>query len=102
MHIPGKRASGLSFPRAHWASSSTSRHLRHVGTEKPILNPFRGALIGLRVGSHRQALLRWVQIALKPASKTSGLHGVFIRGKGLKYVIADSAFERMQVDSRAC
>jgi hypothetical protein len=106
MHIPGKRASGLSFPRAHWASSSTSRHLRHdlrhVGTEKPILNPFRGAPIGLRVGSRRRVLLRWVQIALKPASKTPGLHGVFIRGKGLKYVIADSAFERMQVDARAC
>jgi hypothetical protein len=47
------------------------------------------------------ALLRWVQIALKPASKTLGLHGVFIRGKGLKYVIADSAFKRMQVDARA-
>jgi hypothetical protein len=50
-------------------------------------------------GSRRRALLRWVQIALKPASKTLGLHGVFIRGKGLKYVIADSAFKRMQVDA---
>jgi hypothetical protein len=40
-----------------------------------------------------------VQIALKPASKTLGLHGVFVRGKGLKYVIADSAFKRMQVDA---
>jgi hypothetical protein len=39
---------------------------------------------------------------LKPASKTLGLHGVFIRGKGLKYAIADSAFKRMQVDARAC
>jgi len=38
---------------------------------------------------------------LKPASKTLGLHGVFIRGKGLKYLIADSAFKRMQVDARA-
>ena len=53
-------------------------------------------------GSRRRALLRWVQIALKPASKTLGLHVVFIRGKGLKYVIADSAFKRMQVDARAC
>ena len=42
-----------------------------------------------------------MQIALKPASKTLGLHGVFIRGKGLKYLIADSAFKRMQVDARA-
>jgi hypothetical protein len=36
---------------------------------------------------------------LKPASKGLGLHGVFIRGKGLKYAIADSAFKRMQVDA---
>src|SRR5712692_6198165 len=28
-----------------------------------------------------------------------GLHGVFIRGKGLKYLIADSAFKRMQIDA---
>src|ERR1700722_15623638 len=40
-----------------------------------------------------------MQIALKPASKTLALHGVFERGKGLNYVIADSAFERMQVDA---
>ena len=40
-----------------------------------------------------------VQIALKPASKGLGLRGVFIRGKGLKYAIADSAFKRMQVDA---
>jgi hypothetical protein len=53
-------------------------------------------------GSRRRALLRWVQIALNPASKTLGFHGVFIRGEGLKYVIADSAFKRMQVDARAC
>ena len=39
---------------------------------------------------------------MKPASKTLGLHGVVIRCKGLKYVIADSAFKRMQVDARAC
>jgi hypothetical protein len=50
-------------------------------------------------GSRLRALRRWVQIALKPASKTLGLHGVFIRGKGLKYLIADSAFKRMQVDA---
>src|SRR3981081_4385299 len=56
----------------------------------------------ISAGSRRRALLQWVQIALKPASKTLGLHRVFIRGKGLKYVIADSAFKRMQVDARAC
>jgi hypothetical protein len=39
-----------------------------------------------------------VQIALKPASKALGLHGVFKRGKGLKYLIANSAFKRMQVN----
>jgi hypothetical protein len=45
------------------------------------------------------ALFRWVQIALKPASKTLGLHGVFVRSEGRKYLIADSAFKRMQVDA---
>jgi hypothetical protein len=50
----------------------------------------------------RRALLRRVQTALKPASKTLGLHWVFIRGTGLKYVIADSAFKRMQIDAGAC
>jgi len=49
-------------------------------------------------GSRRRVLLRWVQFALKPATKTLGPHGVFIRRKGLKYLIADSAFKRMQVD----
>ena len=39
---------------------------------------------------------------MKPASKTLGLHRVFIRGKGLNYMIADSAFKCMQVDARAC
>jgi hypothetical protein len=43
----------------------------------------------------------WVEIALKPASKTLRHHGVFIRSKGLEYVIADSAFKHMQVDARA-
>jgi hypothetical protein len=49
-------------------------------------------------GSRRRPLFRRVQIALKPASKTLGLHGVFKRGKGRKYLIADSAFKRLQVD----
>ena len=38
---------------------------------------------------------------MKPASKTLGRDRVFIRDKGLMYVIADSAFKRMQVDARA-
>jgi hypothetical protein len=42
-----------------------------------------------------------VQIALKPAPKTLGFHGIYIGGMGLKYVIADSAFKRIQVDARA-
>jgi hypothetical protein len=55
------------------------------------------------LASRRCALLRWVQIALKPATKTPGPHGVFICRKGLKYLIADSAFKRMQVDAHgAC
>ena len=56
----------------------------------------------LYAGSRPRALLRWVQIALKPATKTLGLHGVIIRGKSRKYVMADSAFKRMQVDACAC
>ena len=36
---------------------------------------------------------------MKPASKGFGLHGIFIRDEGLKFVIADSAFKRMQVDT---
>jgi hypothetical protein len=51
--------------------------------------------------THGRALPRRVQIALKPASKTLGLHGIFIRGKGLKDMIACRAFKREQVDTRA-
>jgi hypothetical protein len=40
---------------------------------------FRSAPTGPPVHAGR-FLLRWVQIALKPAPKTLGLHGVFIRG----------------------
>ena len=54
-----------------------------------------------RRACHGAPLLRRVQVALKPASKTFGSHGVFIRSKGLKYAIADSAFKRLQVDARA-
>jgi hypothetical protein len=52
---------------------------------------------------HAGGFLLWrVQFALKPASKAPGLHRVFIRDKGLKFVIADSAFKRMQVDASVC
>ena len=47
-------------------------------------------------------ITRWVQIALKPAAKALGMHRIFIRGKGRKHVIADTALKRMQVDARAC
>ena len=36
---------------------------------------------------------------MKPASKTLGLHGVLISDKGLNYLIANSAFKRMQLDA---
>jgi hypothetical protein len=49
----------------------------------------------------RCTLLRRMQIALKPTSKTFGLHGIFVSGKGLKDMIAYSAFKRVQVDTRA-
>jgi hypothetical protein len=47
------------------------------------------------------ALPRRVQIALKPAAKVLGMHRIFVRGKGRKHVIADSALKRMQVDARS-
>jgi len=85
---------GVIDPRAPSGSLGPSRHLAiHHGRHRwPFAPP----------SMRRRTLLRWVQIALKPASKTLGLHGVVIRCKGLKYVIADSAFKRMQVDARAC
>jgi hypothetical protein len=60
------------------------------------------SLLCLVGNSTARALRRRVQIALKPASKDPGLHGIFIRGKDRKYVIADSTFKRMQVDAWAC
>jgi hypothetical protein len=52
-----------------------------------------------KAGIEAGTLLRQVQIALKPASKTLEPRGVFIRSKDFKYLIADSAFKRMQVDA---
>ena len=55
---------------------------------------------GEAAGSNPIGPLLWrTQFALEPASKALGLHGVFKRGKGRKYLIADSAFKRMQVDA---
>ena len=42
-----------------------------------------------------------MQIAKKPAAKGLGVHGIFMRGQSRKYVIADSALKRIQVDARA-
>jgi hypothetical protein len=50
----------------------------------------------------RCALPRRVQVALKPAAKTLGLHRIFMRGMGLKQAIAHGASKRMQVVARAC
>ena len=52
-----------------------------------------------RARSHPADLPWCVQIASKPSVQALGLHGVFIGGKGLKYLIADGAFKRMQVDA---
>jgi hypothetical protein len=49
----------------------------------------------------RAVLLRWAQVAFKPAFKSPGLHRIFIRGKRLKYVITHSALKRVQVDAQA-
>src|ERR1700687_2291466 len=62
-------------------------------------NPLLPKQFLVHARDHPAALPRCVQIALKPASKALGLHGVFIRSKGLKYLIADGAFKRMQVDA---
>jgi hypothetical protein len=43
----------------------------------------------------QRGLLRWVQIALMPA--TIGMHGIFMRCEGRKCVIADSAAKHVQV-----
>jgi hypothetical protein len=51
--------------------------------------------------THGRTLPRRVQIALKPAAKVLGMHRIFVRGKGRKHVIADSALKRMQVDARS-
>ena len=47
----------------------------------------------------QRGLLRWVQIALKPAA--IGMHGIFMRCEGRKRVIADSAAKHVQVHARA-
>jgi len=55
-----------------------------------------------QTASLKAALRPPVQIALKPASKGLGLHRIFIRGEGRKFVMADSTFKRMQIDAWAC
>ena len=106
-------ADGQALPQ-RLASLSASFEIAHPrwcgrlsvwsnGEYHPACGQFHGAPhfkeFTISAGSRRRALLRWVQIALKPASKALGLHGVFKRGKGRKYLIADSAFKRMQVDA---
>ena len=67
-----------------------------------VVNTDRRTFLCLVGNPTARALRRRVQIALKPAAKGLGLHRIFIRGKGRKYVIADSTFKRMQVDAWAC
>jgi hypothetical protein len=90
----------IVFGGAHlrWILKSYADYYNAVRTHRSL---HKDAFV-VRSDICRRALLRWAQIALKPASKTLGLHRVFIRGEGLKYVIADSTFKRMQVDARAC
>lgn len=47
----------------------------------------------------QRGLLRWAQIALKPAAL--GMSGIFMRCEGRKYVIADSASKHVQVHAWA-
>ena len=67
-----------------------------------VVNTDRRTFLCLVGNPTARALRRRVQIALKPAAKGLGLHRIFKRGKGRKYVIADSTFKRVQVDARAC
>jgi hypothetical protein len=94
-------AGGQALPRL--ASLSASRYRARGGAGVFSVVQWRASFKNFTksAGSRQRALLRWVQIALKPASETLGLHGVFKRGKGCKYLIADSAFKCMQVDARA-
>ena len=101
--LPQRLASlSASFEIAHPPVARASISVVH-GEYHPACGQFYGAPhfkeFAKSAGSRRRALLRWVQIALKPASKALGLHGVFKRGKGRKYLIADSAFKRLQVDA---
>src|ERR1700737_4574677 len=89
---------GGALCRAEWRNSCRATRIGAISSHQPIGAPHFKELTK-SAGSRLRALRRWVQIALKPASKSLGLHGVFIRGKGLKYLIADSAFKRMQVDT---
>src|SRR6202047_1518162 len=92
----------IAHPHPRWRGRLS---VWSIGQYRPASGQFYGAPhfkeFTKSAGSRRRALPRWVQIALKPASKILGLHGVFRGGEGLKYVIANSAFERMQVDAGA-
>src|SRR3984957_8579066 len=86
--------------RRDWNGSAGSVIALHPSTFAP-KQSHGHKFFSLLCAKHAGGALRWwVQIALKPASKTRRLHRVFIRGKGLEYVIADSAFKRMQIDAR--
>jgi hypothetical protein len=90
----------------HLILALTQRRGRAQTTGRLMRRPGSTNTMQPEIGAHRfprrRGLLRWVQIALKPASKAPGLHRVFIRDKRLKFVTADSAFKRMQIDARAC
>src|SRR6476661_2964085 len=107
---PGKEQSiGHRLCLSRWPRWSVARH----GTRLTLAQPKDGAVLRQEgrgfgpspTGSPIHAggfLLHWVQIALKPASKAPGLHGVFICDNGLKFVFADSTLKRMRVGARAC
>jgi hypothetical protein len=85
-------------------SAAGARAVAAIGPLRELTSQTRASgLPGVteRPGDSRRALPRRVQIALEPTSKTLGLHGVFICGKGLEDMFADSAFKRVRVDTRA-
>lgn len=81
-------------------------HRRFVQVDQPFLS--RSPLKPFRQPRHlafghdlQRGLLRWVQIALKPAAKGLGMHWIFMRCEDRKFVIADSASKHVQVHAWA-
>src|SRR5260370_24930877 len=99
----GRQPTPQSTKQTRPMADCRSASIKALPRRRPasIIPPLR-RLVSPRLTRRSHPDCRAIQTALKPTSKTLELHGVFIQGKGLKYVIADSAFERMKVGARVC